>query len=199
MQKCNSTMLVNINIHTWNISGSERCLKYVLRRYSFHFYYAFWIVITFAFNMVSTVQSAFEWPFEFLYSYKLIKIYHFFWRSWVANTDHIGSLLKLQTSHRRIQMSHRRLQASHRRLQTGHRWLQTSHRRLQTSHRWLQTNHKQLQTSHRRVTDDYIQITPKVFLNTFIKHYFQKGYGFPNAPMKRWFLLKEGKSRIYFY
>ena len=59
-----------------------------------------------------------------------------------------------------------------------------------------QTSHKQLKTSHRRVTDNSIQITPKVFLNTFMKHYFQKGYGFPNAPLKKWFLLKEGKSRI---
>ena len=53
-------------------------------------------------------------------------------------------------------------------------------------------SHRQVQTS----TDDYIRITPKVFLNTFIKHYFQKGYDFPNVPMKRWFLLKKGKSRI---
>ena len=27
--------------------------------------------------------------------------------------------------------------------------------------------------------------------------HFQKGYGFPNAPVKRWFLLKEGKSKIW--
>ena len=74
--------------------------------------------------------------------------------------------------------------------------LQTSHRQLQTSYRRLQTSHRLLQTSHRRVTDDYIRITPQVFFNTFIKHYFQKGYGFPNAPMKRWFSLKEGKSKI---
>ena len=50
--------------------------------------------------------------------------------------------------------------------------------------------------NHGQVTDEYIRITPKNFLNTFIKYYFQKGYGFPNAPMKRWFLVKEGKSMI---
>ena len=59
-----------------------------------------------------------------------------------------------------------------------------------------QTSHKQLQTSHRLFTDDYIRITPKVFLNIFVKHYFLKRYVFPNAPIKSWFLLKEGKSRI---
>ena len=55
-----------------------------------------------------------------------------------------------------------------------------------------QTSHKRQQTSHIQLPTNL----PLSFLNTFIKHYFQKGYGFPNVPMKRWLLLKEGKSRI---
>ena len=54
---------------------------------------------------------------------------------------------------------------------------QVSHRQVQTTTGKVQTSHRGLQTSHRRVTVDYIQTTPEVFLNTFIKHYFQKGYG----------------------
>ena len=97
-----------------------------------------------------------------------------------------------------LSLSHRRVTDE---LQTTIDESQTSHRRLvrtidesQTSYRQLQTSHRWLQTSHRRVTDELqIQITPKVFSDTFIKHYFQKGYGFQT----RWFLLKGGKSRTW--
>ena len=37
-----------------------------------------------------------------------------------------------------------------------------------------QTTTDESQTSNRRLR----RIIPKIFLNTFIKHYFQKGYGF---------------------
>ena len=85
---------------------------------------------------------------------------------------------------------------NYRRVTDECRRLQTSQRRLQTSHRWLQTSHKQVINNCRRVADNYIRITPKIFLNTFIKHSFQKRYGFSNTLMKKWFLLKEGKSKM---
>ena len=37
----------------------------------------------------------------------------------------------------------------------------------------------------------------EIFFEYVYKTHFQKGYGFPNAPVKRWFLLKEGKSKIW--
>ena len=42
-----------------------------------------------------------------------------------------------------------------------------------------QTILKQLQMSHRRQYTNHL----KVFMNPFMKHYFQEGYAFPNAPM----------------
>ena len=54
------------------------------------------------------------------------------------------SLLKLQTSHRRVTGKYRQVTDES----------QTSYRRLHTSHRRLQTSHRRLQTSHRRVTDE---------------------------------------------
>ena len=40
---------------------------------------------------------------------------------------------------------------------------------------------------------NYGRIILKVFLNTFIKQYFQKGYGLPNAPYEKGgFSSKEG-------
>ena len=39
--------------------------------------------------------------------------------------------------------------------------------------------------NYRRVTDGCRRIFLTVFLNTFIKHYFQKGHGFPNANTKK--------------
>ena len=93
------------------------------------------------------------------------------------------SLLKLETIHRRVQTTTDESQTT---TDESQMTKDKSHTTTDES----QTNHKQLQTSHRWVTDDYIRITPKVFLNIFIKYYFQKGYDFSNAPMKRWFLLK---------
>ena len=58
-----------------------------------------------------------------------------------------------------------------------------------------QTSHKQLQTNHRRPR----RIIPKVFLNTFIKHYFQKGYGFQMPPWKGGFHLKKESLRFDTY
>ena len=171
MHKCSSTMLVNINIHIWNISGSERCLKYVLRRYSFHFYHAFWIVITFAFNMVSTVQSAFEWPFEFLYSYKLFKIYNFSWRSWVANTDHIGSLLKLQKSDRRIQMSHRQLQTT-----TGEPQTTTDGSQMTTDEPQTTIDGSQMTTDESQTTTNESQASHRRLYTNYSESFFEYIY-----------------------
>ena len=59
-----------------------------------------------------------------------------------------GSLLKLQTSHRRLQTSHRRVQ-------TATDESQTSHRQLQKSHKQLKTSRRRVTNNYRRVTDDY--------------------------------------------
>ena len=65
-----------------------------------------------------------------------------------------------------------------------------NHRRLQTSHRRVtdesQTTTDKSKTSHRRLR----RIIMKVSLNTFIKHYFQKGYGFQMPLWKGGFYLK---------
>ena len=50
----------------------------------------------------------------------------------------------------------------------------------------------ELQTSHRRLR----RIILKVFFEYIYKKLFSERIWFPNAPMKRWFLLKNGKSKI---
>ena len=59
-----------------------------------------------------------------------------------------GSLLKLRTSHRRLQTTTDESHTSHRRLRRV-----TDEPRTTTDE--SETSHKKLQTSHRRVTDDY--------------------------------------------
>ena len=81
---------------------------------------------------------------------------------------------------------------SDRRVTDDYRRVTDDYRRAIEDYRRVTNNYKQVL---RRVTDDNIRITPKVLLNTFLKHYFQKGYGFPNALMKKLFLLKEGKLK----
>ena len=51
---------------------------------------------------------------------------------------------------------------------------QTTTDESQTTTDESQTTTDESQASHRRLR----RIIPKVFLNTFIKHYFQKGHGF---------------------
>ena len=76
----------------------------------------------------------------------------------------------------------------------------------QTSHRQLQTSHIRLQTSNRRVTNDYRRVTDESqtttanhsesFFEYIYKTLFSERMWFPNALMKRWFLLKKGKFKI---
>ena len=93
---------------------------------------------------------------------------------------------------------------SHRRLQTSYRWVtddcrivtsksQTATDKSQTTTDKSQASPKQLQTSHRRLQ----QIILKVFLNTFVKNYFQNRHGFQMPLWKGGFLLKKGKSKTW--
>ena len=77
-------------------------------------------------------------------------------------------------------MIHRRVTDEYRRVTGGYRRVTDDYRRVTGDYRKV-TDESQ---TTRQVTDNYIRINPKVFLNTFIKHYFQEGYGFLNAPMK---------------
>ena len=75
----------------------------------------------------------------------------------------------------------------------------TSQRRLQTSHRRSQTSGKRVKNDYRRVTDESQTTTTnhsKSFFEYIYKTLFSESTWFSNAPMKRWFLLKKGKSRI---
>ena len=64
---------------------------------------------------------------------------------------------------------------------------QTNQRPPQTS---SHTSHRRLQSSHRR-------IIPKAFFQYIYKILFSEMIWFPNVPMKRWILLKKGKSKIW--
>ena len=74
------------------------------------------------------------------------------------------------------------------------------------------TSHRRLQRSQRRVTDDYRRVTDESqrtsdksqttstnhsesFFECIYKTLFSERIWFPNAIMKRWFLLKKGKSK----
>ena len=134
-----------------------------------------------------------------------IKFYAFHYHLLRVQMSEKRSLLKLQTSHRWVETSHRRVLKSDRRVTNKYRRVTDNYRRVtdesqtsidelqtttdesQTSHRWVETSHKPLQTSHRRLR----RIIPKVFLNTFIKHFFQKGYGFQMPLWKGGFYLNK--------
>ena len=99
-------------------------------------------------------------------------------------TDELQTTIdESQTSHRQLLRTTDESQTSNRRLQTSYRWLQTSHRRAidesQTSYRLLHTNHSQS-------SFEYIY-----------KALFSERIWLSNAPMRRWFLLKDGKSRTW--
>ena len=134
-----------------------------------------------------------------LFSYQF-SIYQMFTKCSISPKQYIKilrrSLLKLQTSHRRVQTTadewQKRVTDDYRRVTDDYRRVPDDYRRAIEDYRRVTNNYKQVL---RRVTDDYIRFTPKVLLNTFTKHYFQKGYGFPNALMKKLFLLKEGKLK----
>ena len=72
----------------------------------------------------------------------------------------------------------------------------TNHRRATDDYRRVrdepQTTTDESQTSHGRLRG----IIQKVFLNAFIKHYFQKGYGFQMPLWKGVFYLKEESLRF---
>ena len=60
-----------------------------------------------------------------------------------------------------------------------------------------QTTTDESQMSHRRLHTNHSQRCFEYIYNGFtFTGYGFPGYGFPNAPMKSWFLLKEGKSGI---
>ena len=85
------------------------------------------------------------------------------------------------TKHRQIKIITKTTdesQTTHRRVtddsQTTTDESQTTTDESQTTTDESQTTTDESQASHRRLR----RIIPKVFLNTFIKHYFQKGHGF---------------------
>ena len=67
--------------------------------------------------------------------------------------------------------------------------------------------YRRLPTNQRRVTDDYRPVTYKSqiatmnhserFFEYIYKALFSENIWFLNAPMKRWFLFKKGKSKIW--
>ena len=117
--------------------------------------------------------------------------YYFFPFNICSNDICGASFVESQTSHRRITDDYRRVTDESQTTSENYRRVTDE---LQTTTDKSQVTTDEPQTSHRRVTDELqIQITPKVFSDTFIKHYFQKGYGFQT----RWFLLKGGKSRTW--
>ena len=69
--------------------------------------------------------------------------------------------------------------------------LQTSHRRIKDHHRPV---HIRVTGGHSRVTDELFQ---KAFFQYIYKILFSETIWFPNVPMKRWILLKKGKSKIW--
>ena len=133
-----------------------------------------------------------------------IKFYAFHYHLLRIQMSEKWSLLRLQTSHRWLQTSHRRVQKSDRQVTNKYRRVTDNYRRVtdesqtsidelqtttdesQTSHRWVETSHKPLQTSHRQLR----RIIPRVFFKYIYKTLFSEGIWFPNASMKRWFLLK---------
>ena len=121
--------------------------------------------------------------------------------NWTYITGFMTIVTKWQvTSYRRLQTSHRRVTDNYRRVTDKYRQVQTSHRRVQTSHRRItcesQTTTNKSQTSHKQLPL-HTNHSESFFEYIYIMHFFQKGYGFPNAPRKRLFLLKERKSRIW--
>ena len=74
-------------------------------------------------------------------------------------------------SYRRVADDYRRVTDDYKRVTDEYRRVTNDYRRVTDE---SQTTTDKSQTSHRRLW----RIIPKVFLNTFTKHYFQKGYGF---------------------
>ena len=85
------------------------------------------------------------------------------------------------------------------------------------SHRGVQTSRRQVTGDYRRATDDYKRVKDELqtakeelqlkykrlhtndfesFFEYIYKTLFSERIWFSKAPMKRWFLLNEGKSRI---
>ena len=110
-------------------------------------------------------------------------------------------------SHRRVTDEYRRATDNYRQLQTSHRWVTDDYRQSHTSHRRLQTSHRRVTDNYRRVTDesqiatDESQTTTtnhsESFFEYIYKTLFSERIWFPNTPMKRWFLLKKRKSKIW--
>ena len=72
---------------------------------------------------------------------------------------------------------------------------QTSTDESQTTTDESQTTTDESQTSQKRLR----WIIPNVFLNTFLKHYFQKGYGFQIPLWRDGFYLKKESLRFGVY
>ena len=79
---------------------------------------------------------------------------------------------------------------------------QTSHRRVTNDYRQIKDDYRQVTDESQTTTDESQTTTTnhsKSFFGFINKTLFSERIWFPNASMKRWFLLKEGKSRFDVY
>ena len=100
----------------------------------------------------------------------------------------------------------------------NYRRVTDDYRRVTDEYRWARDEYRWVTDDYRRVTEDYKRVTdksqkathesqtghrrlrriiPKVFFEYNYKTLFSERIWFPNAPMKRWFLLKKGKFKIW--
>ena len=79
---------------------------------------------------------------------------------------------------------------------------QTSHRRVTNDYRQITEDYRQVIDESQTTTDESQRTTTnhsKSFFGFINKTLFSERIWFPNASLKRWFLLKEGKSRFDVY
>ena len=131
-----------------------------------------------------------------LLSHLSLYCYYFFPFNICSNDICGASFVESRTSHRRITDDYRRVTDESQTISENYRRVTDE---LQTTTDKSQVTTDEPQTSHRRVTDYYIQITPKVFSDTFIKHYFQKGYGFQTLLWEGGFYLKAESLELDVY
>ena len=182
-----------------NLSKSQKFawkISVVEFRYSQAIFWRFAVILIIILRLI--ILWNFFWNFSFVLNFPGLFFQFKLYTNW--------SLLKLQTSHRRLTDEYRQvtdeykrvtgeLQTSTDKSQTTTDESQTTADGSQTTGEW-QTSHKPLQTSHRWVTDDYDELFPN-FFEYIYKTLFSERIWFPNAPMKRWFLLKKGKFKIW--
>ena len=106
---------------------------------------------------------------------------------------------RVTDEYRQVTDNYRRVTAEYRRVTDDYRRATDDYRRVTDDYRRVtdesQTNTDESQASHRRLR----RIIPKDFLNRFIKHYFQKKYGFQMPLWKGGYYLKKESLRFDVY